>query len=309
MVTADLLPARSARELTAMRRFTKASQVPPSAHVVAIGMFDGFHMGHRQVLTGLRALGERHGLPTLVLTFDPHPRSVVGARAAPPLLCTVDDRLDLLAGSGLVDACLVLPFDEARSTESVESFVSDTLVRALGTKALVVGANFACGYRRRGTVDYLRTLGAEHGFVVHALPLRKMDARDDALTCSSTAIRGLIQKGDMEAAATLLGRPHMTTASALQVSNNRRWGEALLPSSMCLPAPGCYRGAVAGPDIPEQWVPGLLAVEADETGQARLVRYRAHAGVTVPLRGTLRLRFDATAPKTVCGHTASAAAA
>ena len=292
-----------------MRRFTKASHVPPSAHVVAIGMFDGLHTGHRQVLTRLRALGDRHGLPTLVLTFDPHPRSVIGARAAPPLLCTVDDRLCLLAASGLVDSCLVLSFDEARSTEPVESFVCDTLVRALGTQALVVGANFACGYRRQGTVDCLRTLGAAHGFEVHALPLRKMDAREDALACSSTAIRGLIQRGDMEAAAALLGRPHMLTASALQVSGDRRVGKASLPSSMCLPASGCYRGAFAGPDTPAQWVPGMLAVEADDTGQARQVRYWAHAGVTIPLQRDVRLRFDAATSTAVRGHTAFAKAA
>ena len=132
----------------AMRRCTQAAQARSPAQVVAIGMFDGLHIGHRQVLQRLRALGDRLGLPTLVLTFDPHPRSVVGRQPPPRLLCTVDERLDLLAASGLVDAALVLPFDVARSQEPVERFVADTLVGMLGARALVVGANFACGHQR-----------------------------------------------------------------------------------------------------------------------------------------------------------------
>lgn len=275
----------------ATRRCTPAAQARSPAQVVAIGMFDGLHIGHRQVLQRLRALGDRLGLPTLVLTFDPHPRSVVGRQPPPRLLCTVDERLDLLAASGLVDATLVLPFDAARSQEPVERFVADTLVGMLGARALVVGANFACGHQRRGTVDRLQALGADHGMQVHALPLRPAAVTADPLACSSTVIRGLIQAGDVAAAAQLLGRPHALTADPV------RWndcaGVARLPPAMCRPAVGRYRGAVAGSGGSHGWMPAILDVMADAGGEPSQVRWRCDGGA---LPGPARLLFKERLP-------------
>jgi riboflavin kinase/FMN adenylyltransferase len=126
-----------------------------------------------------------------------------------------------------VDTCLVLPFDQARSQEPVERFTADTLVGALGTRALVVGANFACGHRRQGTVARLQALGADLGFEVHALPLRPAQGLGAAPACSSTVIRGLIQAGDVAAAATLLGRSHRLVGRVESAAGASVGGEAL----------------------------------------------------------------------------------
>ncbi len=293
MVTSERLAAPAVGARAGMGRFTWPSQISSRGHVVAIGMFDGLHMGHRRVLQRLRALGERHGLPTLVLTFDPHPRSVVGAQPAPHLLCTVADRLDLLASTGLVDACLVLPFDAARSQESVECFVADTLVGALGTRALAVGANFACGHRRRGTVACLKALGGEHGFDVHALPLRPAQGQGDPPVCSSTVIRRLIQAGDVEVAATLLGRPHVLAAQVEPAAGTGSAGEAMLPVTMCRPAAGGYRGAIGHPGRARDWTPGVLVVSADAGGEPCRVQWQCQAGPGSMPTGPVMLRFDA----------------
>lgn len=294
MVTDDLLTTQIANAMCVrrvMRRCTLPAQVPSPAQVVAIGMFDGLHLGHRHVLQKLRALGDRHGLPTLVLTFDPHPRSVVGKQPPPRLLCTVDERLDLLAATGLVDTALVLPFDAARSQEPVERFVADTLVGALGTRALVVGANFACGHQRRGTVDRLHGLGADHGFCVQALPLRPAQLPGDAPACSSTVIRGLIQAGDVAVAAALLGRAHALTAeldAQLDASIGVA-GAARLPLAMCRPAAGRYRGAVARSGRSGDWQSAELQVTTDAGGEPSQVQWRCDGAA---LAGPVRLRFD-----------------
>jgi riboflavin kinase / FMN adenylyltransferase len=298
MVTADLLPAPAAaatRPRAAMRRCTQPVQLPSPAQVVAIGMFDGLHLGHRHVLQTLRALGDRHGLPTLVLTFDPHPRSVVGKQPPPRLLCTVDERLDLLAASGLVDTAVVLPFDAARSQEPVERFVADTLVGAIGMRALVVGANFACGHQRRGTVDRLHALGADRGFSVHTLALRPAQLPGDAPACSSTLIRRLIQAGDVAVAAALLGRAHALTA---EVDTQRDTpigaaGAARLPLAMCRPAAGRYRGAVARPGRWRDWQPAELEVTTDAGGEPSHVQWRCDSATPA---GPVRLRFDDRLP-------------
>lgn len=297
---AEPLPARTcdtalvtsarARRAAAMRRCTRLAQVPAGGHVVAIGMFDGLHLGHCQVLEHLHALGRQHGLPTLLLTFDPHPRSVVGRQPPPRLLCTVEERLELLAATGLVDTALVLPFDVARSQEPVEQFVACTLAGALGARALVVGANFACGHQRRGTVDRLQALGADHGFSVHALPLRATQAADGAPVCSSTVIRGLIQAGDVAGAAAVLGRPHGLTAQAVLPSGAAETMQ--LPLALCRPAAGRYRGAVGRPGAHPGWRPAVLEVIADALGEPVHARVRCAEGGPSLSAGPWRLRFD-----------------
>src|SRR5258707_819878 len=115
----------------------------------------GVHRGHAKVLRQLRARGERLGLPTAVVTFDPHPRAVVRPDACPRLLSSVDDRIQLLAATEAVDHCLVLRFDEQRSQQDAEAFVRDTLLTQLGMRELIVGENFASGRGRVGPVAYI----------------------------------------------------------------------------------------------------------------------------------------------------------
>jgi riboflavin kinase / FMN adenylyltransferase len=202
--------------------------------VVSIGVFDGVHRGHRRVLQLLRETAERLGLPAVVVTFDPHPRRVLQPEKAPPMLVSVERRLELLAATGCVDHVCVMPFDEHRREQSADDFVSQTLIGSLGIRALVVGANFVCGKARTGTIDYLSRLGKAANFSVHPVPLRAAFDNPGAEPASSTVIRRLVLDGDVRGSARLLGRYH-----ELECKMGSR-GELLLPPGMCVPRDGRY---------------------------------------------------------------------
>ena len=168
---------------------------PHAGTAVTIGAYDGVHRGHQFVIGQLRELG----LETVVLTFDRHPASVVRPESAPLLLTDLDQKLELLAATG-VDYTVVLHFDEARSQEEPEDFVREVLVGALGARVVVVGEDFHFGRGRRGNVELLRGMGGALGFEVVHVPL--------LAGCSSTEVRRLLAAGDVAGAAALLGRPH-----------------------------------------------------------------------------------------------------
>src|SRR5437870_1564042 len=162
------------------------------AAVIAIGMFDGVHRGHRRVLGQLRDVGRERGLPTVLVTFDPHPRALLRPESTPPLLSSLADRMELLAATDALDYCVVLSFDQRRSEESAEDFVRGTLVARLGMRALVVGENFVCGRGRSGNVATLRALGAGLGFSMHPVALRSAAESQALDPCSSSRTRRLI---------------------------------------------------------------------------------------------------------------------
>jgi len=154
---------------------------------VAIGTFDGVHLGHRRVLDAVRATGLR---PT-VITFDPHPRAFFGTPVE--LLATVERRLELLAEAG-IDDVLVLRFDESLAALEPEEF-AETMLRGIGAEAIAVGEGFRFGRGRRGDTALLEQLG----FDVRRVPLVE--------SVSSTHIRALLAAGEVATAARLLGRP------------------------------------------------------------------------------------------------------
>ncbi|KWR90816.1 FAD synthetase family protein [Cupriavidus sp. IDO] len=248
---------------------------PPSlaASVVSIGIFDGVHRGHRAVLAALRATGRLLGLPTVLLTFDPHPRAFLQPQRAPRMISTVDDRIALLADSGTVDHCLVLPFDRALSEASADDFVRGLLLARLGMRRLVVGANFRCGRGRQGDVDYLGQLGKEHGYAVEAVRLRATDVAGTGVRCSSTEARRLIQSGDVRAAAALLTRPHEIRAMVVGRTPARTSAggaaEIRLPEGICLPPVGQYAGAVRAQIGTQRWRRALVHL-ASATGMAHV---------------------------------------
>ena len=170
--------------------------------VVALGNFDGVHLGHQAVLG--RAVGEAVRLDGKVVaaTFWPHPRSVLGAGASPGLLTTVEGRREALAAYG-ADEVRTLRFDVELSRKSPEEFVSDVLVGELGARAVVVGENFRFGYKASGDFEELRRLMREHGGEAYAVEVRGAGGE-----ISSTRIRSLLLEGDVTGAAELLGRPY-----------------------------------------------------------------------------------------------------
>lgn len=275
-----------------MKVITDASEFGLPSAVVSIGMFDGVHRGHRRVLKQLRDIGRQRLLPTVLVTFDPHPRAVLRPASRPPLLSSLADRLALLARTDAVDYCLVLAFDHKRGAEPVEDFVEGTLVRQLGIRSLVVGENFACGRGRKGDVDYLRTLGERSGFAVHAASLRSASDPQGVAHCSSTETRRLIQIGDVGGAAALLDRPHeMTGMIAGPTQGRRSVLEVTLPEGICTPAAFDYAGDVTKKDAALPWIPAVLQVREDRVADRRSVQLIADKDLGVKAGDLIRLRF------------------
>jgi riboflavin kinase / FMN adenylyltransferase len=221
---------------------------------VTIGVYDGVHIGQRKVLELLRELADARDLEAVCITFDRHPAEVVRPESAPKLLTTLEQKLELLEATGLLDRVYVLHFDEARSREPAEEFVQEAFVDGAGAKLVVVGADFHFGRGRGGNVALLERMGAEHGFAVVGLGL---EAAPGGVVYSSTKIRELLTDGDVAGAAALLGRPHEVRG---RVQMGDRRGRELgfptanvaVPSRVCLPSDGIYAGTFLGPDEVER---------------------------------------------------------
>ena len=221
---------------------------PQPASAVTIGAYDGVHLGHRAVIDAVRSLAQEQGLQTVVVTFDRHPATVVRPESAPKLLCDLDQKLELLEAAG-VDATYVVHFDEVRAKEPAETFVEEVLVGCLSAREVVVGEDFHFGHRRGGNVALLREMGAVHGFRVDGIALVGPDGAPaaDGANVSSTAVRSLLDAGDVERAAALLGRPHEVRGTVEHGdARGRELGfptaNVALPTEIQLPADGIYAG-------------------------------------------------------------------
>lgn len=170
--------------------------------VVTIGMFDGVHVGHQQLIRTTVRLAKRLGAASVVITFDPDPQTVLDPRHAQPRLMSLEARRRLIDTLG-VDRVWVIPFTRAFSRISAEQFVRTLLVEWLSVCGVVVGPQFTFGRGRRGTLRLLRRLGARYGFrVVVVAPVIR-----DGRPVSSSRIRRLIERGRVRQARRLLGRP------------------------------------------------------------------------------------------------------
>ncbi|HEX6341783.1 bifunctional riboflavin kinase/FAD synthetase [Umezawaea sp.] len=176
--------------------------------VVTIGVFDGVHEGHQALIARAVELAHQRGVPSVLMTFDPHPSEVVRPGSHPAQLTTLRRRAELVEQLG-VDVFCVLPFTVELSRMPANEFVHEVLVDQLHVAAVVVGENFTFGQKAAGNVDLLRHLGQRFGFVTEGADLvTDTQSGDDAVTFSSTYIRACIDAGDVAAAAAALGRPH-----------------------------------------------------------------------------------------------------
>ena len=180
------------------------SALPPGGTVVTVGTFDGVHLGHQDVLAQLAARARDAGLRSLLVTFDPHPSEILRPDRAPPLLTPGDEKLEVLAESGLEYAAVV-PFTRALAALSPEEFVERVLVRRFRMQELLIGYDHGFGRDRAGSVDVLRRLGAERGFPVRVVPPFRLPDGSDV---SSTIVRSAVGAGELERAAAALGRPY-----------------------------------------------------------------------------------------------------
>jgi riboflavin kinase/FMN adenylyltransferase len=200
---------------------------------VAIGTFDGVHLGHREVIRGADT----------VLTFDPHPLAVIHPEATPKLISPLPVKRDLIASLGVAEM-VVIPFDRSFSEESAEEFVQDVLIDRLGAASVSVGENFRFGKGARGTSEFLRSYDE---FETRVVPLVEVAGE----TVSSSHIRGLIAAGDVAQAAEFLGEPFLFEGEV--VSGDRRGRELGVPTANLVPddayvAPGhgVYAAAAEG---------------------------------------------------------------
>ncbi|HEY0840149.1 MAG TPA: bifunctional riboflavin kinase/FAD synthetase [Vulgatibacter sp.] len=217
-----------------------------SGCAVAIGNFDGVHLGHLRLLEEAKALASTRGAPAAVLTFEPHPAKVLSPDFAPPLIATTARKLKTLEDAG-VDAVIVQPFDRAYARTSAEDFVRRDLVGALGAKDVVVGYDFTFGKGRAGTPEVLARIAAGDASV-HVVPAYARDS----LVVSSSKIRELVLEGRVQPAADLLGKPFVLDGKVVPGRGRGRTigipTANVAPQTELLPATGVYavRAAVEG---------------------------------------------------------------
>ncbi|WP_174278632.1 bifunctional riboflavin kinase/FAD synthetase [Sphingomonas bacterium] len=187
-----------------MQRLDGGSPVPPhlAGGIVALGNFDGFHLGHQAVVGAAVARARSEGRPALVATFDPHPVRHFRPDAAPFRLTTLDQRERLFAAAG-ADATVVFGFDGDLAALTAERFVAERLVGALQVAGVVTGEDFTFGRAKGGNVAVLADLGRAHGFAAETVGPVALDGAP----VSSSRIRALLQAGHPREAAALLTRP------------------------------------------------------------------------------------------------------
>ena len=195
-----------------------------SACALTIGNFDGVHRGHQAMLALLNSEARHRGVPSCVMTFEPHPRDFFAAQLhkpeiAPARIATLRDKLLELSECG-VDQCIVLPFNQAFASLAPQTFIKDVLLKGLGTKYVLVGDDFRFGAKRAGDYDMLDAAGAAHGFDVARM--NSYEVR--GLRVSSSAVRDAMGRGAMQEVAQLLGRPYAISG---HVVHGRKLGREL----------------------------------------------------------------------------------
>jgi riboflavin kinase/FMN adenylyltransferase len=178
---------------------------PPDAgpSAVALGAFDGIHLGHRAILGTAVALARQGKIRALACTFDRHPMEVLQPDRAPMPITTLEERLELIAGTG-IDTTVVIPFTPAVASVEAKAFVQDVLIGTLEAREIVVGFNHRFGRGARGDTQLLESLAAPLGFRAHIVPALMVDG----VAVSSSEIRAALQRGDLPNAERLLGRPY-----------------------------------------------------------------------------------------------------
>lgn len=214
--------------------------------IATIGVFDGVHRGHQQIIGRAVERAREMRLPSVVITFDPHPAEVVRPGTHPTALTTPQHKAQLVEALGADVLCL-LPFTVEFSRMSPKEFAHAVLVERLHAATVVVGDNFRFGHGAAGGVDTLVTLGAQFGFAAVGVPL----LADDGTTISSTFVRSCVDAGDVATAARALGRPHRV--EGIVVRGDARGRAIGFPTAnlqtvpyAAVPADGVYAGHLVG---------------------------------------------------------------
>jgi len=241
--------------MTVLRNIGELS-VLPGPLALAIGVFDGVHLGHREVIRGAMDYSEKHGGTAVVLTFDPHPLRVLRPEAAPRLLCSTRHKLRILEQLGVTHA-LVAPFNEETARTSAREFVT-MLVRSCRPLGFVsVGYTWTFGRNREGNIHQLMELGEAHNFGVYGVPAVHVDGE----VVSSTLTREAVRAGDFAKAGRLLGRDYAVLGKV--VHGKHLGGKLGFPTANVaveneeLPPNGVYAVVVHGSRFAAQGMRGV----------------------------------------------------
>jgi len=218
--------------------------------VVTSGTFDGVHLGHRKILTNLVDKARKTNSESVVITFWPHPRTVLQPDQPTRLLTSLEEKIELI-GESRPDHLIILPFSRDFSNQSSLEFIYKILIGQIGTKHLIIGYDHRFGKNREGSFEFLKENAAQFGFEVEEIP------REDIhnVTISSTNIRKSLQQGDLNEVLTLLGRPYFLTGT---VVHGEKIGRKL-----------GFPTANIQPDEPLKLIPcdGVYAIEAEWQGK------------------------------------------
>ena len=226
-----------------MNLIRTASELAPGTRKVClgIGVFDGVHLGHQQIIRQTIADARQHDAIAVVLTFDCHPNVVVAPAHVPPLIYSLPQKIRGIASLG-TDTLLLISFDKPFSEQTGEGFVRDLALKLGKIHSICVGADFVFGHKRSGNVALLKKLGVELGFIVHGLAAVSLDGQP----VSSTRIREIIRAGDFDAASQMLGRPYAISGQVIkgdQLGRQLGFPTANLDvKGLVLPPNGVYAG-------------------------------------------------------------------
>lgn len=257
-------------------------------------MFDGVHRGHAELISHAVKSGRSRGVPTVLMTFDPHPMEVVFPGSHPAQLTTLTRRAELVEETG-IDVFLVMPFTADFMKLTPERYIHELLVESLHVVEVVVGENFTFGKKAAGNVNLLRKAGERLGFAVEGMTLvsevsepdwgERSDGvrlRDETVTFSSTYIRSCVDAGDVVAAAEALGRPHRVEGVVVRGDGRGRvlgfpTANVAPPMHSAIPADGVYaawftvlgHGPVVGTVTPGERYQAAVSVGTNPTFSGR----------------------------------------
>lgn len=301
-----------------MQRWRGQDEIPTDwgRCVLTVGVFDGVHRGHAELIARAVKAGRSRGVPVVLMTFDPHPMEVVFPGSHPAQLTTLTRRAELVEELG-VDVFLVIPFTSDFMKLPPDRYVHELLVERLHVVEVVVGENFTFGKKAGGNVELLRKAGERFGFAVEAMSLVAEHHRTETVTFSSTYIRSCVDAGDLVAAAEALGRLHRVEGVVVRGDGR---GKALgfptanvsPPTHAAIPADGVYaawftvlgHGSAPGTVVPGVRYQAAVSVGTNPTfsGRTRTVEafvldtdadlYGQHVAVDFVARLRGQVKFD-----------------
>ena len=249
--------------------------------VLTIGVFDGVHRGHAELIARAVKAARARGVPAVLMTFDPHPMEVVFPGSHPAQLTTLARRAELAEEMG-IDVFLVMPFTADFMKLTPDRYIHELLVERLHVLEVVVGENFTFGKKAAGNVGTLRKAGERFGFAVEAVSLVSEQQDSEMVTFSSTYIRACVDAGDVVAAAEALGRPHRVEGVVVRGDGRGKGlgyptANVAPPMHSAIPADGVYaawftvigHGTGAGEVVPGRRYPAAVSVGTNPTFSGR----------------------------------------